>query len=142
SIMPTLEDNAPPAHGTAQALRAELFGESLRDIWTPAPTTAAPNLGFSFNVGGQTGAQSSTPLGYVLSLNYSNGMSAVRDRIYRLAGGAGLSTNSIDNRVNEDQAVVDWGGIFNLSTKLGAANKVTWKNFYTRNAEETFFTGH
>jgi hypothetical protein len=138
-VFPDFADNAAPQRGSPAAVRAEQFGEAIRDVWAPRPRNAAPEFGAGFNVGGQVAAGSSTPLGYVLSANYSNGTSVIRNRIYRLlSGGAQSTSNAIDNRTDEDETTVDWGGIGNIALRLGINHKIAWKNFLTHSAEENF----
>jgi hypothetical protein len=137
-IFPLFSDNAAPTLGSPQAIRAEQFGEAIRNVWSPKPRSALPELGLGFNVGGQIAAGSSTPVGYIASVNYSTGTSVIRNRIYRLVGGGQVVTNAVDNRTNEDETTVDWGGIANVAVRLGTNTKIGWKNFYTRTAEENF----
>lgn len=137
-VFPSFADNSNPIAGSDAAVRSEQFGEGLRNVWTPRPRNAPPEFGFGFNVGGQLAAASSTPLGYVLSANYNTGTNVTRGRIYRLLSGGSSNNAAIDNRSDEDETVVDWGGIGNLALRLGTNHKIAWKNFLTHTAEETF----
>jgi outer membrane receptor protein involved in Fe transport len=112
---------------------AERFGESLRNVWTPGLERVLPDLGLGFNLGGQVGATSA--LGYVLSWTYNRKTEFVPDRTFSLFSNPDApAERSVLYR--ESSAVVDWGGIANLSWRLGAASKLGWKNLYTRTAEE------
>lgn len=119
-----------PAIGT---LGSERFAESIRNVWTPAPREAAPDLGVKFNVGGRWGE--THPVGYVLAWTYSEKTMYNPDRLYFLYPDANTPPFRA-LRFNDSRASVEWGGVFNLTFGLGEASKIGWKNLYTRQAQE------
>jgi hypothetical protein len=125
-----------PANGSTLDERT---AESFRDVWRGRQVQAAPNLGLGFNVGGQFGE--TRPLGYVLALTYSNKRNFTPDKL----GAFYLSSNqqipSAALQSDESSTEVDWGGIANLSWRLGS-NKFGLKNLLTRNAEEILAQGN
>ncbi len=133
-----------PLPGTPEALAAEQFGEGLRAEWTPRAQTAPVNGSLSFNLGGQFAPESSTPLGYVAAVNYSNTTQVIADRLFRFpeAGVDPVFPFSIDKTSTSTSRVVEWSGLLNLSLKLGGSNKLSLKNLYNRSADETFSLGH
>ena len=117
----------------------ERTAEAIRNVWTPKPNRAMPNLGYGVNVGGQQ-TLGSTPLGYIASFNYSSRNSRVPERLFRFYSGPdGPPGRGFLS--SEGQAAVDWGAMLNLSARLGSSSKLAWKNLLTRNAEETFVSG-
>ncbi len=116
----------------------ERFAESIRSDWNPRPARVLPNLGLGLNVGGQRPSDR-IALGYVLSLTYSSGTEHSADRFFQFYS----SPKTEPNRAFVYQDVrtgVDWGGVANVSLRFGTASKVSFKNLYTRNAEELYST--
>lgn len=132
-----------PIPGTPEALAAEQFGEELRGEWTPRAGNAPLNGSLSLNVGGQVAPGTSTPLGYVGAINYSNSTQVTADRLFRFpeAGVAPDFPFGIDKTSTSTTRTVEWSGLLNLALKLGGAHKVSLKNLYNRSAEETFANG-
>jgi hypothetical protein len=123
---------APPS--TDDFNSTELRLENYRNVWTPTPRRVYPNLGFSANVGGRTGGAES-PLGYVIAANYSSKTKRNRDRFFSII----TDRESAPIKAflfQEATRAVDWGGILNLSYRPSASSKLSFKNLYTRNAEE------
>lgn len=132
-----------PTPGSDAAVLAEQFGEEIRNVWTPRTSSALPNGSVSANVGGQVAPGSTTPLGYVAAVNYSNSRQTVRDRLYRMAE-SGIDPAfpfSVDNRYDATETSVEWTVMGNLTQKLGPSSKIGLKNLYTRGTEETFLQG-
>jgi hypothetical protein len=119
------------------AFGSERFAESIRNVWTPAARGVTPDMGLGLSLGGQT-ALGGAPLGYILSWTYSNKTAYNPDRLYNLYPDANTPAfRSL--RFTESHAGVDWGALFNLSTRLGPSTKLGWKNLYTRQAQEDVF---
>ena len=128
---------ALPADG-ADAFSVERFAEGIRSDWNPALSRARPNLGLGLNLGGQRPSERYA-LGYILSLTYSASEDYAADRFFQFYS----SPDADPNRgfVYQDYHTgVDWGGVANLSLRLGTSAKVSWKNLYTRSAEELYST--
>lgn len=123
----------PAGAPLSQVAASERYAESIPNVWTPPVRQAMPNLGLSYNVGGQR-AVFGQPLGMVLSVTYSSKVDAQPDRLWQLAGSTQAS--AFQGQVyREASDVVDWGAIANATLKLGALTKIGLKNLYTRNAE-------
>jgi hypothetical protein len=134
------DDFALPTRGSESAARAEAFGEGIRNVWTPLPSDGQLNGSMALSAGGQVGPASKTPIGYVASFTYGNRTERIRDRIYRFSPGVEeLGTIfSNDNLTNTTAKIVDWSVLANVAMRVGDNSKVGLKNFYTREAEETF----
>lgn len=124
-----------PANPPPQAQISEAFSEQYRSVWTPAPTTALPDVGLDFSMGGQIG--DAMPLGYAVSLNYSVGPSPfLGQRLFRFYTDP-EAAEDFALVYDEAGAEVEWGAIGNFALRLGGASKVTLKNLYIRQAEES-----
>jgi hypothetical protein len=117
---------------------AERFAEGLRNTWSPRAVRVLPNLGLGVTLGGQR-ASDRAPLGYVFSLTYSAGSDRQADRFF---GFYSDPQNPAERGyVYQDQRnTLDWGAVGNMSLRLGQNSKLSWKNLYTRNAEELYST--
>lgn len=114
---------------------SERFGEQLRNEWTPAPRAILPDLGAGFNLGGRFGGQSA-PFGYAVSGTYSRATDATPNRLVQLLFDSETGVPAAGFTSNEATTAVNLGFIANLAARLGNSGKVTWKNLYTRNADE------
>jgi hypothetical protein len=130
---------APPARSTIidEGTSRERFAESVRSQWNPSPVVALPNVGMGVTLGDQRPSDKAA-LGYVVSLTYSAGREYSEDRLFRYY----LNTEEAQRGYvyQDHRNAVDWGGVANVSLRLGAAHKFGLKNLYTRNAEELFST--
>jgi hypothetical protein len=131
---------APSYRPSTEQLRdpfeLERFAEGIRNTWNPTPARVLPKLGLSATVGGQR-ASDVAPLGYVLSLTYS----AAQDQQVNRFFGFYTSPDSPQERgylYQDSRNTVDWGAVGNFSLRLGRNSKLSWKNLYTRNAEELY----
>ncbi|MDX2192839.1 MAG: carboxypeptidase regulatory-like domain-containing protein [Gemmatimonadales bacterium] len=123
----------------AQVQRQAAYASQIRNVWTPTPSSAAPNTGFSASLGNASDVGEASRFGWIASLNYSNQTQALRDRIFRIVDGSDSATPyPLANRIQQGTVTVDWGGILNLSYQAGGANRFGLRNFLSRNAEETF----
>jgi hypothetical protein len=118
--------------------KVERFMESLRNTWNPRPRPALPNLGLSVNLGDQRQGKSSA-LGYVASLTYNARQENQPERYFQFIS-APSEPPIRSFRYNERRASVDWGGVLNVSYRLGTNHKFGLKNLYTRGAEESYNT--
>ena len=120
--------------GNASEAAVEAFDETLRNVWTPSPTPVMPNFGATMNFGGRLGGDNA-PFGYVLSANLNHVTEANPNRFFQIVlDQSGLAETSAT--VSEATTTTDLGGIANVAVRLGGANKIGWKNLYTRNSEE------
>jgi hypothetical protein len=123
----------PRPPGDAQGDPLERFAESIRNVWTPSPRKAPPGLGASLGVGDRIG-----DLGYTVSLTYASKLEHQPERLYQFVPDVEQGIPDRGYVANESQSVIDWGGTANFTWLLAPSHKLSLKNLYTRNAEETF----
>jgi hypothetical protein len=114
----------------------ERWAESVRNVWVPPASAGRPALGLSANVGGQIW-RDRNPLGIVASLTLSQSANAVPDRLFAAFGLQPQPARQF--LTTEATQQTDLGALLNLSWRLGASTKLSLKNTYTRNAEESSF---
>lgn len=122
--------------GTDQSQLGQLIG-SFRNAWSSHIGAGAPNGGFGLTVGGEDPVFGQR-LGYVGSFTYSYGQEVHKDETRGLAiRGAEPGTTVPFNMYHGStaQSSVLWGGLLNLSTRLGAESKISLDNSYTRAAD-------
>jgi len=132
---------APSFHPSDSALASnpfvvERFAEGLRNTWNPPATRVLPKLGLGLTLGGQRPSEHA-PLGYVFSLTYSSASERQADRFFGFYSNpkAGAERGFV---YQDYRNSIDWGAVGNLSLRLGQNSKLSWKNLYTRNAEELY----
>lgn len=116
---------------SARGDELERFAEGLRNVWTPAPRSAPPGLGASLGMGDRLGN-----VGYTLSLAYSSKIENQPGRLYQFVVDPDSGVANRGFVARESQSVIDWGGTANFTWLLAPSHKLSWKNIYTRNAEE------
>lgn len=105
---------------------------SFRNVWSPWIERAKPNGSFGVSFGGED-LVGGRPLGYVGSLTYSESQE-IRHREAR-------ATTRSDGTVLDSSSgstgtlSVLWGGLLNLTARLGDASTVSLSNTYTRSAD-------
>jgi hypothetical protein len=114
---------------------SEQFGEQLRNVWTPPPRAITPDLGAGFNLGGRFGGEAA-PFGYAVSGTYARNTDATPNRLVQLLFDSETGIPAAGFTSNEATVAVNLGLIANLAARLGNSGKISWKNLYTRNAEE------
>lgn len=115
----------------------ERFAESLRGVWTPSGE-APLNYGLGLNMGGLI-ASGDNPLGGVFAINYGSKTEFVPERLSRLVRTTDPAELPVQEyRYRQTTAVVDWGAVLNFTRRLGGSGKISWRNLYSRNAEELF----
>lgn len=113
----------------------ERFGEQLRNVWTPTPTTVIPDLGGSLNFGGRFGGDNA-PFGYAISGTYSRQVDATPNRLSQIVFDAQNGIPDQGYTSQEATTTTDVGAIANFAVRLGTTQKIGLKNLFTRNAEE------
>lgn len=118
----------------------------FRNVWSASRGTGAPNTGVSTSVGGEDYVLG-VPLGYIASFSYSTGSEIRRDeeRAQGIAGatpGTALAQNVY--RGETSSSTVLWGGLVNLSARLGSTTKLGFGNTFSRTADNaaTRLLGH
>jgi TonB-dependent receptor len=122
--------------GTSFEQQKTLIG-SLRNVWSARAGDGAPNGGGSVVIGGETPI-AGQPVGYIGSLSYSNSQEVQQDLTRGQAKvgdqpGTALPFNSYAGSAGRSSVL--WGGLLNLSTRLGAGTKLSLNTTYTRTAD-------
>ncbi len=117
---PAIPFNQPDVFKRAAVLQG--FGYN---VWDPSSRFVAPNFGLDLSLGDQVQGEKNA-FGYIAALSYKNRAVYSPDRVY-----------NIYFQGQQGSALVDWGGIVNLSWRLGQGTKLGLKNIYTRSADET-----
>jgi outer membrane receptor protein involved in Fe transport len=110
---------------------------SFRDVWLPWTERAKPNGSFGAALGGEE-IIAGHPLGYIASLSYSETQEIREDeeRATPAYGGVPDSVLPVDySRGSTGTLGVQWGGLLNLTGRLGGASVVSLSNTYTRSAD-------
>jgi hypothetical protein len=123
--------------GLSQADVQAIIGD-FRNVWSAASGAAAPNTSLSTSVGGED-YFGSVPLGYIASLSYSasNEIRQDEQRARGDAAGGGTAIARNQYRGGTTTASVLWGGMLNLTARLGGSTKLTFNNTYSRTADNT-----
>ena len=112
------------------------IASAFRNAWSVRRRDGRPNTSASLSVGGSDpvfGRQ----IGYTGSLTYSYGMEVRSEEVRAFSiptpdGG----TAEVDRfQGSTGRETVLWGGLFNLSTMLGSASRISLNNTYTRSAD-------
>jgi outer membrane receptor protein involved in Fe transport len=114
-----------------------LLINTFRNSWAPVTERASPNVSTSASVGGND-AILGHRVGYVASGTYSLTQDQKSDQVRALAarGTTRGSTDEIDRfEGSTGSSSVLWGGLFNLSTLVGANTRVMLNNTYNRTAD-------
>lgn len=109
----------------------------FRNAWSARQGSGGAGGGLSATLGGED-AVFGRRLGYLASFSYSTGAEVRRDERRSVAiasgtPGVALPYNSV--RGATGTASVLWGGILNLTTRLGQVSRLSVNNTYTRSAE-------
>src|SRR6476661_2919743 len=114
-----------------------LLINTFRNSWSPLTERASPNMSTSVSVGGND-AILGHRIGYVASGTYSLTQDQKTGQVRALAerGNTAGATREIDRfEGTTGSSSVLWGGLFNLSTLVGANTRVMLNNTYNRTAD-------
>ena len=108
------------------------IGRSFNNIWGVSNQKAAPNSSYMLSVGSSMPLFGRT-LGYIGALSYRNSFDriSIERNDYNFDG-----TPQFEYRGDEYRNSVLWGGMMNLSYKLGDFHKLSLKNLYNRAADD------
>jgi len=108
------------------------IGRSFNNSWGLSNQKAAPNSSYMLSVGSSVSLFGRT-LGYIGALSYRNTFDRVTitRNDYNFDG-----TPQFEYRGDEYRNSVLWGGMMNLSYKLGDFHKLSLKNLYNRAADD------
>lgn len=110
---------------------------SFRNAWAPHVGTGGANGSMSLSVGGEDAILGLPQLGYIGSFSYGYGTEVRADEERALAtvtGGEGLAPFN-EYRGSTGRTSVLWGGLLNLSTRLGTHSRISLNNTYNRSAD-------
>ena len=117
--------------------QADDFIGMFRNAWSARNGSGSANGGFGASLGGE--GLFGTPLGYLASFNYSNGQEIRNDETKGLVvcDAADCSRVRPFNTYNGSASrnSVLWGGLLNLSTRLGSSSKIAFNNTYSRTSD-------
>lgn len=133
--MPAVLRRAGDLSGLTQA-EVNQVTAAFRNSWNARQSPGQPNGSFGLSVGGEDPVLGQR-LGYVGSFTY--GMSQeTRDQEYRAqaqAQAGGRQTPYNEYSGSTGRVSVLWGGMANLSTRIGSGTKITLNNTYSRSAD-------
>ena len=108
---------------------------SFRNAWSGRVDNGSANGGFGFTIGGEDPVLRQ-PVGYIGSFTYSYGQEVRADETRSLIIANGSGFEPLNRSVGStSRNNVLWGGILNLSTRLGTRHKVGLNNTYNRSAD-------
>jgi hypothetical protein len=124
-----------PAQDGSGAASAEIM-RSFRNVWTADLGNGYPKGSLGLSLGGEDPVLG-TRLGYIASLTYSFDQEIRRNEERALAVGDGAGGVRPQNEYagSSGRTSVLWGGIANLSTRLGGASRLQFNNTYNRSAD-------
>jgi TonB-dependent receptor len=114
-----------------------LLINTFRNSWSPVTERASPNVQSSVSIGGND-AVLGHRVGYVASGTYSLTQDEKSGQVRALAerGNTAGATREIDRfEGSTGSSSVLWGGLFNLSTLVGANTRLMFNNTYNRTAD-------
>ncbi len=126
--------NVTSLTGLSQTQINELVG-SFRNAWSTRPSDGTANGSFGITVGGEDPVFSQ-PIGYIGSFTYSYGQEVREDesRSLIIARGNGFAPLNQASGGTARNSVL-WGGILNLSSRVGASTKISLNNTFNRSAD-------
>jgi hypothetical protein len=122
--------------GVGQEQQNALIG-SFRNIWSPSAGTGSANGSFGLSVGGEDPVFGQ-PIGYIGSFSYTYGQeirSQETNGLAALAGTTGATVPFNTYHGSSARNSVLWGGLLNLTSRIGASTKLALNNTYTRSAD-------
>ena len=110
---------------------------SFRDVWSGRNASAGPNGSFGLSLGGEDPVLGQR-IGYIASLSYSYNQETRRDEsrasAFPGASPGDASAVNVYTGATGRESVL-WGGLLNLSTRIGATTKLSFNNSLTRTAD-------
>jgi len=108
---------------------------SFRNAWSSRPSNGTANGGVGITVGGED-PLFSQPIGYIGSFTYSYGQEVRDDETRSLIMRTATGFEPLNlSRGGTARNSILWGGILNLSTRIGAGSKISFNNTYNRSAD-------
>lgn len=119
-----------------QQTQNQLLG-SFRNAWSARDGSGAPSGSTSIALGGEDGVFGQR-IGYLgsFSYGYSQEVRAEESRATVVRSSSGTGTEVYSNYSGETgRSSVLWGGMLNLSTRIGTGSKIGFNNNYNRSAD-------
>jgi outer membrane receptor protein involved in Fe transport len=134
--LPAIAREAGSLVGLTQQERIPIIN-SFRDAWSGRTASPGPNGSFGLSLGGEDPLLGQR-VGYIASLTYSYNQETRRDesRANAFPGatpGDASPVNVYTGATGRESVL--WGGLLNLSTRIGAATKLSLNNSLTRTAD-------
>lgn len=104
---------------------------SMRDVWSGKRGDGNANGGFGMSLGGEDPVFGQR-IGYLGSFSYGYNQE-VRSEEYRALATTGGPINQYSGGTGRTSVL--WGGLLNLSTRIGSHSKLSFDNLYTRTAD-------
>ena len=132
--IPETAEAAGNLRGLDQSQINTIIG-SFRNAWSGRVDNGSANGGLGFTIGGEDPVFRQ-PIGYIGSFSYSYGQEARADESRSLIMATSNGFQPLNQTVGStSRNSVLWGGILNLSTRLGSKHKVQLNNTYNRSAD-------
>jgi hypothetical protein len=134
-----LPDGVRDAGGLSGLSEAEVSGliGQFRNSWSAGARSGSPNSSLGVSLGGEDPVLGLS-IGYLASFTYGSGLE-VRDGEQRATPRQGASPGTAlpnyQYRGLSVSAGVLWGGLLNLTARLGATSKLSLQNTFTRSAD-------
>lgn len=122
--------------GLSQSELNTIIG-SFRNVWSPLPGTGSPTGSFGLSLGGEDPVFG-MPLGYVGTFNYGYSQEIRADETLGLVQGSADEVLPRNQQVGQSGTVsAQWGGMLNLTGRLGDATKLSLNTTFNRSADNT-----
>jgi hypothetical protein len=108
------------------------IGKSIPNTWKQRATRAPLNSSFDISAGHRVFLGDDVQLGGIASFTYRNGFSREDTEYNNIEGGTTILTGT----GQRDKYSVLWGGILNMSAKLGGLHKVSLRSSINQSAED------
>jgi TonB-dependent receptor len=109
---------------------------SFRNVWSTEEKSGAPNVSASASLGGSSDVLG-RDFGYLASATFSRSSEARVGQVRgtALAGDEGTAVEAARFTGTTAQTSVLWGGLLNLSYRLGQGSRIDFNNSYNRSAD-------
>jgi hypothetical protein len=108
---------------------------SFRNAWSSRIRSGSPNTSAGVSIGGST-TLFGQRVGYIGSLTHALSQEIRADEVRSFAMWNGTATEVADRYTGSTGRMsVLWGGLFNLSSMIGARSRISLNNTYTRSAD-------
>lgn len=132
--LPLAAQQAGDLTGLTDAQVNQVIG-SFRNVWTPTRGAAAPNTSFGLSLGGELPA-AGLGIGYAGSFSYGFEQEVRVDESRALARTSAQGVEAFNAYTGSSgRTSVLWGGMLNLTTRIGTGTKLSFNNSYSRSGD-------